>query len=239
MVFAIVVTIILIIQSAKSEKICFEDILIISACALGGGILGGWLLYIFVTYSWAQIIAWIHSGNFHFLNGGIVFYGGLLGGMLGALLGLSISKRKAIEMIPHIAPYIPLGHAIGRVGCVMAGCCHGMPYTGLFAMYYPNAISGLPASQGCFPVQLLEAFLNILLFLFLLNYRKRCKDRILLLFFYLSGYGIIRFFVEFLRGDRVRGYLYGFSTSQWISLILVSVCLFYTIYRKCFRSSKP
>ena len=94
---------------------------------------------------------------------------------------------------------------------------------------YTNAM--LPAACGVvrFPVQLLEAACNFVLFfvIYLLFKNEKFKDK--LLYVYLGGYAIIRFCMEFLRGDDLeRGVWFGISTSQWISMVLLifAICMF-------------
>ena len=131
-----------------------------------------------------------------------------------------------------VVPFIPLGHGIGRVGCVMAGCCHGFPYEGPFALYYPNSVAGLSPDQGYFPVQPLEALINVGICLILLWYEKRMKRPGQLLFAYMGFYAVARFFLEMLRGDAVRGIWYSVSTSQIISLGLLAVSLVGIFWRR-------
>lgn len=232
MAVAVIFAAILAAHSAKKAGICVDDVIIVGSIALGIGIFSGWLLYILVTYSWQQVVAMIRSGNLQFLNGGIVFYGGLVGGIGGALLGTHMVHRKFSDLSIHIIPCIPLAHAIGRVGCTMAGCCHGFEYDGFLAIYYPKAVSGLSPKQGYFPIQLIEAALNMLLWLGLLRYKKKIRNNENILFAYLVGYGIIRFSTEFFRGDRARGVYYLLSTSQWISIILIGITMTYLVLKR-------
>lgn len=218
------------IRYAKRLSVPAEDVIIIGAVAVGFALLGGSLLYIFVTYPISYILEALRNGDLSFLtSGGIVFYGGLLGGLAGAFVGARIAKRKLVSLEDAIVPYIPLGHAIGRIGCTLAGCCHGAPYEGLFAIHYHNSITGLPPEQGYFPVQPLEAILNTVICLLLLLYRKRTRRPYALLFAYLGMYALVRFTLEFFRGDSIRGLFGAISTSQWISLGLFAACAVYLL----------
>jgi len=200
-----------------------EDLLLIVAFALAGGLICGGLLYVFVTYPISEIILFIRQGDFRFLASGLVFYGGLIGGILGALLGVRIAGC-GLHIIEHsVVPFIPLGHAIGRIGCVMAGCCHGFEYSGPLALYYPNSLSGLPHNQGYFPVQPLESVINLGICLILLRAEKKSRRTLDLLFIYLLLYSTTRFFLEMLRGDGIRGMWNSLSTSQWVSLVIIAV----------------
>lgn len=202
----------------KKRRISVDDLLIIAAFAVGGALIGGNVLYVIVTYPPARLIQMIKSCDFSFLSGGLVFYGGLLGGILGGLQGVRLSGCDFADAEKTVVPLIPLGHGIGRIGCLLAGCCHGMRYSGPLAVYYPNSVLGLPENQGFFPVQGLEALLNIGICALLLFLEKRVKRRALLLSAYLGIYAVTRFCLEFLRGDEARGVYLGLSVSQWIAI---------------------
>lgn len=226
-------------RKGKSQGFIIEDILIIGAFALAFGLVCGGGMYVFVTYSIDQIVAFIRQGDFRFLSGGIIFYGGLIGGVLGALLGIRVTRTPLMVVEHSVVPFIPLGHAIGRIGCVLAGCCHGFAYDGPLAIYYPHSVSGLSPDQGYFPVQPLESLLNVGICFVLLRLEKKCKKPYSLLFCYLSIYAVCRFCLEFLRGDLIRGAWAGFSTSQWVSigLLFISGAFFLLRYLLTNRSS--
>lgn len=125
-------------------------------------------------------------------------------------------------------PALALFHVVGRVGCWFAGCCYGVP-TDL----------GLVAADGMvrFPVQLVESACNLGLFavLYLVAWHSRRRDLVAPLYF--IGYGIARFALEFVRGDAVRGFALGLSTSQWFALVTVAVSVGYVIVHQ-WRSAK-
>lgn len=210
----------------KKKGIAPEAVAVIAATALGMALLCGKLLYIAVTYPFSQILIWLRNGNLQFLeDGGIVFYGGLLGGILGAYLGSKIIRQPLAALEDVLVPYIPLGQALGRIGCTLAGCCYGIPYEGAGALHYRNSLFGLSPEQGYFPVQPLEAILDVGICLYLLRYRRRQRRTYDLIFMELCLYALIRFCLEFLRGDSIRGSLWIFTTSQWISLGIIAAAL--------------
>lgn len=234
MVLGVALVVILATKRGKMYRISFEDVLIVGATTVGLALVGGNLLYILVTYPIDTIVAQIKDGSFAFLNGGIVFYGGLIGGVFGAMLGVKLAKCDFTAIEYSIVPFVPLGHAIGRIGCVMAGCCHGFEYDGPFALYYPNAVSGLSPEQGYFPIQLIEALLNIGICVVLLICSKKLSRRYDLLISYMGCYGVARFILEIFRGDAIRGIYFSLSVSQWISIGMVAICIlwFLVIRRK-------
>ena len=210
--------------------------------------LGAKLLYIAVT--WSAIVEWarfmILSGNSYFevflelMQGGFVFYGGLIGGILGLFIYCRQFKMPLLKIFDIYAVVLPLGHALGRVGCFFGGCCYGMPYDGVLSYkYFVTPENGGAAGlygKSLFPVQLFESAFLIAIFLLLyVLYRKFSHSEGLFTFLYAVLYSISRFILEFFRYDSIRGAYLGLSTSQWISLILVigaGVFLYFNLRRK-------
>ena len=223
------ISVVYLLALTRKQGVSFYDLLIIGATALLFGLPCGSAVYAVVTFGFRGVLENIKNGNFQVFNG-LVFYGSLVGGVFGSLLGIRLAKAKILSVEKTVVPFIPIGHAIGRIGCVMAGCCYGMEYDGIFAIYYPNAVTGVSQSQGHFPVQLLEGIMNILISLLLLKIANRCTRKFQLLSVYLILYGAVRFAVEFLRGDAVRGVYFTLSTSQWISILLSVIGLLYLIF---------
>lgn len=150
--------------------------------------------------------------NFWF-GGGFVFYGGFLFALLAALFFVLKSKNLSIDSLGLIVPGLTLGHAIGRFGCFLAGCCYGD------ICELPESLHFLHLERH--PVQLYEV---VGLFVLYIIHRRQIKKNINMNFViatYLLGYGSLRFLNEFLRGDAIRGVYFGLSTSQWVSLFLL------------------
>lgn len=161
--------------------------------------------------------------NIVYFFGGSVFYGGLLGGILAAAIYCRLSSKDYRKYIDAAAVFLPLFHTFGRIGCFLSGCCYGIVCDSGFVYHY----SPIPAANGVprFPVQLLEACGNLAIWGLLLRLKRHrhCQNRLLLL--YLLLYSLMRFFLEFLRGDAYRGFLLALSTSQWISILLFAACM--------------
>jgi phosphatidylglycerol:prolipoprotein diacylglycerol transferase len=158
------------------------------------------------------------AGIFGTLFGGMVFYGGLFGGLAAAFAYIRAKKLPVPVFSDIAAVSVPLFHAFGRIGCFCAGCCYGIPWE-----YGIASRAGTGAGEvRRFPVQLLEAALELCIFLVLFRLRRshRADGRLLRLYFLM--YGAVRFADEFLRGDVIRGFFLGLSTSQWISAAAVA-----------------
>lgn len=168
---------------------------------------------------------------------GLVFYGS----MLGALLSLYIfCKANHMPLRPNLNLCVlifPLSHACGRVGCALTGCCYGIEYHGPLAITYTasHIVAGANddiADFSRFPVQILEAVCELIIFFVLLYFYNKKGDEFSVTTTYLLIYPVVRFFDEFLRGDHIRGLWGPFSTSQWISLAILAVTIIYLIIKK-------
>lgn len=230
---AVIVGVSYAIYRCKESSLVADDIFIFAACTVGMGMCGAKLLYILVSYGADEIIKEIQNGSYGFLKGGgLVFLGGVLLGIPGAFVSSALTKHSVKEFEKVVVPVLPLCHAIGRIGCLFAGCCYGIEYNGFMAIHYSNSIYGLPVSQGYFPTQILEALFNIVLFILLHFKSKKESDAYDLLFSYLFLYAFERFGTEMLRGDGIRGKWLLFSTSQWISIGLIWVCMIRILSKK-------
>ena len=134
-------------------------------------------------------------------------------------------------MTDALVPSVPLMHAFGRLGCFCAGCCYGMPFPAPLGLSF-DASPVAPHGVTLFPVQLLEAFLNLIIFGVLLLYARKPRGRGKIIGLYMSAYAVMRFLLEFLRFDAERGGFWGLSTSQWISLILLPIGLYLLLTNK-------
>lgn len=152
--------------------------------------------------------------------GGSVFYGGLLGCVGACLVYLKCAKLPLGPYSDIGAVCIPLFHFFGRLGCFLSGCCYGVEWAqGIVYHHSPvESANNIPR----FPVQLVEAVLNLLLFFLLRHWLKKEKLKNRLMAMYFSIYPVYRFVLEYFRGDEYRGFVGIFSTSQFISLLLLA-----------------
>jgi phosphatidylglycerol:prolipoprotein diacylglycerol transferase len=121
-------------------------------------------------------------------------------------------------LLDFVVPAIPLFHFFGRIGCFLAGCCFGIESS--FGFTFNHSIVDEANGINRFPVQLLEAFINILLFFILDVFRRKKLFKQNIIYLYLLLYSFARFFIEFLRGDVYRGFFFVLSTSQIISILI-------------------
>jgi len=160
---------------------------------------------------------------FRIWEGGLVFYGGFLGAGLAIFYFTRVRKIPFFKLADALVGPLLLGQAIGRLGCFAAGCCFGKPTLAFYGVTFHNEGSLAPLGIPLYPTQLLESAGNFLLFLGVFFMRRRHPRDGFKVSYYLIGYGLLRFFVEFLRGD-FRGPVYlNLYPSQWISLIMIVV----------------
>ena len=164
-------------------------------------------------------------------SNGLVFYGGLFGAFAALYIYVRHYRLNLEQFFDFFVPLFPLFHACGRVGCFLNGCCYGFESEawGIAYTESPSAPNGVPY----FPIQLVCASLNLVLFFWLLRFERHHHLEGKAFFAYLAAYAPLRFVIEFFRGDAVRGLFFGLSTSQWISLaIMVALA----VYALCARS---
>ena len=157
------------------------------------------------------------------LDGGFVFYGGIICGILVPYIYIKLIKKQTfLDKLDLAIPAVSLAQAFGRMGCFLAGCCYGKEAAASwYTVVFPeNAYSSAPAGVPLIPTQLLSAGGDLLLFALLFLISKREKFRGEATAFYMLFYSTGRFLIEFLRGDEARGTIGIFSTSQFISLFI-------------------
>jgi phosphatidylglycerol:prolipoprotein diacylglycerol transferase len=163
------------------------------------------------------------------VRAGGVFYGGLIAAFF---VGVWLIRRYRLPLwttADLIAPGIALGHVVGRFGCLLAGCCYGRPTDVAWAITFTDPIAatnvGTPLEIPLHPTQLYDAGAEVLILAVLLLTERRGRPFAGRTFWlYMLLYAISRFIIEIYRGDE-RGTLFGMSTSQFVSVIIVPVSL--------------
>lgn len=206
----------------KGMKKYRNDLFYCFLYAFVGIIIGAKVLYILsvLKYLIQYPSLWLHI-----LEGGLVFYGGVIGGIIGALIYIKSYKMPLMDFLDNAALAVPIGHAIGRLGCLFGGCCYGKPTDCAFGIVYPESNLIAPSSISIHPVQLYESIANTLIFITILIISKKYKKKGLLGGIYFMLYGVARFTLEFFRAD-FRGNVWILSTSQFISIFMVLIGVF-------------
>ena len=159
-----------------------------------------------------------------FLAGG-VFYGGFIAAVLFAVWYIRLHHLPFWKVFDVYAPAISLSLGIGRIGCFAAGCDYGKPTTSAWGVVFTNPLSheitGVPLGTPLYPTQPIMALTSLSIAALLIwRYPKKSRDGEIFVL-YLALYAVARFFIEFLRGDEDRGFVFHhlLSTSQFIAIL--------------------
>jgi phosphatidylglycerol:prolipoprotein diacylglycerol transferase len=174
---------------------------------------------------------------------GGVFYGGLV---LAFLVGLWHMRRHRLPVwttADAIAPGIALGHVVGRMGCLLAGCCYGTPTSEPWGITFTDPFAaanvGTPLHVALHPTQIYDAAAEFaILALLLATERRGRKFNGRTFWIYILLYAVSRFAIEFFRGDP-RGATWGWSTSQVISMGLAPLAIIMLVVLARRRHAQP
>jgi phosphatidylglycerol:prolipoprotein diacylglycerol transferase len=221
------------VRQAKKEGISTQKIIDLGFYILLAALVGSRLFFIFINPSF-----YIKNplNIFKIWEGGLVFYGGVLFAVPTAIWYVRKNDLGLWKTSDLFAPSIAIGHAFGRVGCFFAGCCYGKLAESLpWSVIFTNPECLAPTNIPLHPTQLYEAGGEVVNFLILITLRKYKSFNGQLFMTYLLLYSVLRFIVEFFRGDAARGFItYNFSLSQGISILIFFVAIigFFVLRKK-------
>jgi phosphatidylglycerol:prolipoprotein diacylglycerol transferase len=212
-------------RRAKKEGLNPDLILDMGVYLLLAAIIGSRLLHVLTNL---QDFSRNPFDAFAIWKGGLVFYGGVLAAVPVGIWYVKKHNLPVWQTADIIAPYAALGHAFGRLGCFFAGCCYGAPCSGPVCITFSDPQSLAPQGVPLFPSQLMESGGEFLVFGLLLFLRRYKKFDGQLFWLYLLFYAVLRFALEFFRGDVDRGVYFGglISTSQIIAIGMLGFSMF-------------
>ena len=194
-----------------------EEVFNLAPWIIVGAIVGARILYV-ISY-WDKEFAGKSILAIFNMRSGLVYYGGLIGSCIATIIFCRRRKVPLWRMSDVMAPSIALGHAFGRVGCFMTGCCYGTPTNLPWAVHFPQ--DHWTKGIGVHPTQLYESSLNLLFYIGLAWLYRRRKFDGQVFAVYLIGYAILRASTEMFRGDYTQFYLGGMATpGQTVSIII-------------------
>lgn len=197
-----------------------DGFLVLCGYAMLGALIGAKILYLATVWDELELSRALDpSYPLSLISpGGFVFFGGLIGGAIGMSVGAVIHDLPLLRLLNQVIFVLPLAHGFGRIGCLLGGCCYGIPYEGMLEIRFPE--DSFAGSMPRFPLQSVCAFIlwGLALVLYAIS---RSKFKHYGAFLYLVCYCALRFVMEFLRGDALRGIWAGLSLSQWICLALL------------------
>ncbi|MEO5904749.1 MAG: prolipoprotein diacylglyceryl transferase [Gemmatimonadaceae bacterium] len=195
--------------------------------AVIGGLLGAKLYYAVLMHDMASLLS----------RAGFVFWGGLIGGILAVVAVVIYKKLSVAKMSDAVALALPAAYSIGRTGCWAVGDDYGRPFSGPWAVMFPegappSTVSNMSRMFGVsfppgtspfeviavHPTQIYEVLMGLAMFLILWRFRDH-KHAVGWLFgFYCLLAGIERFIVEFFRAKDDRFFVGGMTTAQVIAV---------------------
>jgi len=206
---------------AKREHLDPEQIFNLLFLVFIFGIIGSRVFYVLIN-----AVFYLHNPLEIIMlqHGGLAWFGGLIFGMGAAILFIKKHKMNLLKTSDLLVPFIALGQGIGRIGCLLNGCCYGRESE--FGLYFKVF------DQVLIPTQLYSSLLLLLIYIIL---RLRQDSRHLpgeILCSYLFLYSLKRFFIEFLRNDSPRSF-YGLTIFQVLSLVMFifSIGMFMKLFR--------
>jgi phosphatidylglycerol:prolipoprotein diacylglycerol transferase len=209
-------------RQAKSAGLDASRVTDMAVYVLIAGLVGAKVLLVVVEW---QYYAHNPRELLSILQSGGVFYGGLIFALPVAFWYARKHALPPWRTADVLAPAVAIGQAIGRLGCFSAGCCYGkpaeVPWTVTFHDAYAARTVGTPLDTPLHPTQLYEAVACLAIFFVLIRMasRKRFDGQVTVA--YILLYSMVRFVIEFFRGDAVRGTVFGWlSTSQFIAILM-------------------
>lgn len=182
------------------------------------GVIGARLLHVLLNagYYFSNV-----KEIFMLQHGGLAIHGGFLSAFLAAIFFMKKHRLDAAKICDVIIPYVALGESIGRLGCYLNGCCYGKPTDFFTAVTFPAS------SQPVHPTQLYSTFFLLMIFVILKIKEKKKNFDWQIVSLYLILYPVMRFSIDFLRGD-IKMVFLGLTTSQLISigLFLAGISLY-------------
>lgn len=152
------------------------------------------------------------------------------GAILGSIIGILVSlyfylhakKISFLAFMDRFSIYAPIAQSFGRVGCFLTGCCYGAPSQGWWTVTYTDINHAAPLYVSLHPSQLYSAIALFGIFLFLYFVVQYCTRTPGIIFYsYMLLVSLERFFIDFVRSDRVfsdNAYFAALSIHQWIAL---------------------
>ncbi len=229
----------LLLANRKLRGLTADNINDITIYSIISGILGARLFY--VVQFWSEF-----KDNpiqiFRVDQGGLVFYGGLIAAFSTIYFYCKKKNLSFLGVIDLLAPSLALGHAFGRIGCFLNGCCFGRPSDLPWAVEFP--VGSFPFScypyQKLHPVQLYESCFNFIFAAALVIFLRKSKVHGNTAGLYLMCYGAARFILEFFRGDNSK-FFNLLSISQMIGIFVFSagILMFYISTKAAGKSEIP
>jgi len=222
-------------EAKKQYNLKLEDVNTLFIILIIAAVVGGKVFYFFENPSY-----YISNLGSLMTGRGFVFYGSFLFTIPTMWVFFRIHKLPAYGMLDIMGITTCIVHIFGRIGCFMAGCCHGKPYDGAWSVVYTDPLSLGPLDTPIHPTPLYSAAMIAIILVILLRIKKRQVFSGQIFISYLILYATGRGVIEIFRGDVSRGFIIEsyLSHSQLISLLFIVAAsiLYYKRYIESLKS---
>lgn len=206
---------------AGRRKIPRPEAIDVALSMMVGAVFGGRLFHVLYeqpAYYWEHPLR-----VFYIWEGGMVFFGALIGALLFAALWTRRGKIDQLKLADLFAPILAFTYAMGRIGCFLNGCCYGkrcdLPWAANFPHHHELGIEVFPRH----PTQLYATAWEILVLLLLLFLERKSRRPGVIFSIWLTLHGVGRLLMEQFRDDDRGAAIFSLSIGSWISLILIGV----------------
>ena len=219
---SLILNIVVIVKTYDNTKFTKEEIIGAITYEIVGIILGAKMLAFIENYH-------IYKDEFAFFKVGLSSYGGVIGAIIVLLIFKFQFKKNFKDLFLTFALPLPLLYAVGKIGCFLVGCCHGIEYHGFGNVVYNYVSNKDIIGLHLFPVQLIESIVFFAIFIYILIKYKQKKYDVKSFSTMLLLCGVSKFMLEFLRMSHIGKII---SSTQTISLIFILLSIFLIIRNK-------
>ncbi|MBG7616963.1 MAG: prolipoprotein diacylglyceryl transferase, partial [Chloroflexi bacterium] len=212
-------------QVKRGAEISYDDVLTGALVAIPSGIVFSRLLHVLDYWEYYGS----HTSQILGLDG-LSIYGGILGAVIGIFLFSHFSNRRFGYIMDIVAPIVPVAQIIGRMGCVLNGCCYGKETDIFCAVTYTDPDSSAPTGISVHPTQIYEMIFLAITAVIIWKLKDRVKKVEGSLFLiYITAYSLWRFLIGFFRDGQ--DFFLGLLQAQVIGLIVVIIVVPVLVYR--------
>jgi len=219
-------------QVKRGARLTYDSVIMAALVAIPSGVIISRLFH--VIDLWDYYVQ--HPGDI-IGAGGLTIWGAVLGATLGLWIYSRFSRFKFGYITDTVAPAVILAQAIGRVGCVLNGCCYGIPTSLPWGVVYTHPDSLAPLGVAVHPTQIYEIIYNLMVFAVLLKLKGRLKPDGSLFLVFLSLYSVWRIGIEFIREGTP--FLFGLHQAQFISIVVLLITIPLLVWRTRWVKTAP
>jgi len=223
-VLAIIAIVAISIIEARRQGFREDHIYGAAVWAIIGGVLGSRIIHVIDKWDY-----YIQNPMQIFNFEGLGVYGAVIGIVIAIVVYSLVKKLSIWQLGDIISPGALVGMAIGRIGCLINGCCFGLPAAPPWAVTYSNVACYAPQGVPLHFTQLYHIIWNLVGFAVLWVLRGRLKPQGSIMLLYLAIYAAGDLIIRFVReGDP---FLFGLQQAQLVGMIILVVSVPWLIFR--------